>query len=530
MENYFQKHSNYINELKSEIDRLQQEIRQKELSVHANPSVYKKKSDSIAQYAALTKQILDQKGINNIISLRFCLYLSRFAALLPLKLMLMGGGKINYLYNESGFREFLYIRAYEFQYHLLKIRQTLKPSNKKICKIAVFIPTLQALAGAERYTLSLTHALRNITRNSQIDIISTNIFSDHASLYDIPTTEEIKSKLGIDLGDINFRYIPLDYKSAEGIWRENNHKIATISAEYDLFINCQQNLYPSKAAKSIFVCHFPHRPLENLQITFSSQYKRHLKYMFCRSYDLYISNSNYTKHWLLKYWNKINSRKISILAPPVLPLKERTSLFSKKKNIIMTCGRIDPEKKLLEMAMIFHHHKKEFGDYEFHIAGTLYENEPSFMQYFKKLEQIAVQNKSIVLHPNISFSELILLYKTAKIYWHGMGYQEDLETNPIKTEHFGISIVEAMTYGCVPVVHNSGGQAQIVGNAGLNTAWQTEKEAVSIIKNLIQNKNELKTQAKRAIEKSRQYAEEEFINNLITEIYNSGTINKRFFK
>ena len=45
----------------------------------------------------------------------------------------------------------------------------------------------------------------------------------------------------------------------------------------------------------------------------------------------------------------------------------------------------------------------------------------------------------------------IELLKKAKIYLHTM-----------VGEHFGISIVEAMALGCLPIVHNSGGVKEFV--------------------------------------------------------------------
>jgi glycosyltransferase involved in cell wall biosynthesis len=45
-------------------------------------------------------------------------------------------------------------------------------------------------------------------------------------------------------------------------------------------------------------------------------------------------------------------------------------------------------------------------------------------------------------------------------------------------EHFGISIVEAMALGCIPVVHNSGGMVEFVP---AHTRYQTPAEAAQII-------------------------------------------------
>jgi alpha-1,2-mannosyltransferase len=57
----------------------------------------------------------------------------------------------------------------------------------------------------------------------------------------------------------------------------------------------------------------------------------------------------------------------------------------------------------------------------------------------------------INLQINISFSKLIQLMQLAKVYFH-----------PRIDEHFGISIVEAMASGLVPVVSDIGGHTEFV--------------------------------------------------------------------
>jgi glycosyltransferase involved in cell wall biosynthesis len=55
------------------------------------------------------------------------------------------------------------------------------------------------------------------------------------------------------------------------------------------------------------------------------------------------------------------------------------------------------------------------------------------------------------LIPNISQPYFKKLLKKSKYFIHTR-----------KNEHFGISIAEAIAAGCIPLVHNSGGQKEIV--------------------------------------------------------------------
>jgi glycosyltransferase involved in cell wall biosynthesis len=54
------------------------------------------------------------------------------------------------------------------------------------------------------------------------------------------------------------------------------------------------------------------------------------------------------------------------------------------------------------------------------------------------------------------------LFATSKLFWHATGLGEDVETHPWVFEHFGITTVEAMAAGCVPVVIAKAGQKEIV--------------------------------------------------------------------
>ena len=67
-----------------------------------------------------------------------------------------------------------------------------------------------------------------------------------------------------------------------------------------------------------------------------------------------------------------------------------------------------------------------------------------------------------MLHADASGAELRDLYGRASIFWHAAGLGEDPERHPDRYEHFGITTVEAMSAGAVPVVIDAAGQAEIV--------------------------------------------------------------------
>jgi len=56
----------------------------------------------------------------------------------------------------------------------------------------------------------------------------------------------------------------------------------------------------------------------------------------------------------------------------------------------------------------------------------------------------------------------------------------------MKGEHFGITIVEAMSAGCVPVVHDSGGPKEIV-NGERGFRWQNLEEIPRMIEQAMED-------------------------------------------
>src|SRR2546430_11402919 len=90
--------------------------------------------------------------------------------------------------------------------------------------------------------------------------------------------------------------------------------------------------------------------------------------------------------------------------------------------------------------------------YEFYVCGTLAD-----FEYYEYLRRTVSDRKlaNVHLEANIRSESLVKLLASAKIYLHTR-----------VDEGFGISIVEAMAAGCLPIVHESGGPPFLVGRLG----------------------------------------------------------------
>src|SRR5207249_4930472 len=97
------------------------------------------------------------------------------------------------------------------------------------------------------------------------------------------------------------------------------------------------------------------------------------------------------------------------------------------------------------------------------------------LAFFEQAQQLAREAGAEVA-ANLERTQLAALYRDAKIFWHAAGMNADESRYPELAEHFGITTVEAMSAGCVPVVVNKGGQPEIVEHGVSGFVWNTADE------------------------------------------------------
>ncbi len=165
------------------------------------------------------------------------------------------------------------------------------------------------------------------------------------------------------------------------------------------------------------------------------------------SYDgkLVLANSYYTASEIKEY----SQKNVNVLYPPFSSNISEIGKQAKKnsqEDLVVTVSRFSTGKMLERVPYIA---SKTNSHIKFAIIGRLYEKEAmaNLEQLIKKLGLI----DRVKLYPNASAEKKIELLKEAKVYLHTM-----------VGEHFGISIVEAMALGCMPIVHNSGGMKEFV--------------------------------------------------------------------
>lgn len=98
---------------------------------------------------------------------------------------------------------------------------------------------------------------------------------------------------------------------------------------------------------------------------------------------------------------------------------------------------------------------------ELHLAGAS-SPERANMDYLTQVQTMAT-GLPVTFHLNPAPRTLRALYAETPVYWHATGYGM-AEHEGEKAEHFGISIVEAMSAGCIPVVYRAGGPCDIIAD------------------------------------------------------------------
>jgi len=114
-----------------------------------------------------------------------------------------------------------------------------------------------------------------------------------------------------------------------------------------------------------------------------------------------------------------------------------------------------------------------------------------------------------------SFKDLKSLVGSSIFFWSAAGFGIDEHRNPKQVEHFGISLVEAMAAGCVPIVYAAGGHKEIVNNNHSGFLWHKEDELIALTKNLTADSKKLRDLAKRAKIESAKFSYARFEKELL---------------
>jgi len=230
-----------------------------------------------------------------------------------------------------------------------------------------------------------------------------------------------------------------------------------------------------------------------------------------RSANLALANSAFTQQILSRTYD-IHAQ---VLYPPIDDFEQHV----KKRRSILSVGRFfrglyndkrhDILLRAFKLLLDRHPHLKT----QLHIAGSCGHDDAS-RAYLQEL-RVAAQGYPVQFHPNASLADLRGLYNEATIYWHAAGYDIDEGVFPERTEHFGMTTVEAMSARCIPVVINKGGQKEIVVHGTCGFLWNHLDEAVDYTAALFSDPQLRSTMAEASRQRFRQFNKEHFVTRLL---------------
>lgn len=355
-------------------------------------------------------------------------------------------------------------------------------------KIAIYSPYLDTFGGGEKYMMTVAEIL---SQGNLIEVFLDQHLENIGAEY---LKNQLSKRFNLKLKNVAFIRAPAG-KGSSAVSRSFFLK------NYDLiFYLTDGSIFYPTAKKNILHIQSPlvGQPAKNLWG------KLKLK-----GWDLIVYNSKFTQDHSELNWPLAST----VIYPPVDTVNIKPLA---KKNYILSVGRFfgylkDKKHELLIEAFKDLYKDKQLLGWSLHLAGSASDGDKTYLQELKKLSE----DLPINFYPNIKYDDLMKLYGQSGIYWHAAGFNE---TDPTKMEHFGISTVEAMSGGCVPVVVNKGGQTEIVEDGKTGFLWNSIEELKKYTISLIKDRRLMVKLSKAAVLSGQRFSKTRFtekINNLL---------------
>jgi GT2 family glycosyltransferase/thiol-disulfide isomerase/thioredoxin len=336
----------------------------------------------------------------------------------------------NELYNEINYLETYYKDNIKQSLH-----QTLQSFTKKLINrleqnndiierlkpIAIYNSYWNTKGGGESHALSFA-----------------NYFQKYETVYLVSETDFSMKELE--------EYYSIDLSNCRKIVQSKIDSLFT--RRFDIFINSTfSSMLISQAKHSYYIVSFPHIDVSQA---------------FLKSYK-FLYNSDYTKKWAEEYWGN-NLR--SDIVYPIGSLDTNILKITNKEKFFLNVGRFfvgNHCKNQLDIAKAFKKFSKEHPNNEWKLVliGSVDNNNSQSVAYLQKIEN-ELKDLDYEIITNSSRDVLLSCYQKAYAYIHATGLGRDEKNSPDEFEHFGITPVEAMKFGSIPLVYSIGGPAELI--------------------------------------------------------------------
>lgn len=357
----------------------------------------------------------------------------------------------------------------------------------------IIYPDFNPCGGGERLALATIQAISEM--GLDLDITT----------YTQPDLSKLENAYGKSLTSVMRKVRKVNVVSS---FDEHNIKRSIRRERYDININTHVDLLPYyqdyfSKKNAVAYCHFPmakqYIESRNLQYlkrdlriikdqeqenTLSNndtgsrnkeKYFQMVKYFYdnLMKNSTVITNSEFSRKAIFEAFDNDEIDEVQVLSPPVDVDTFRRVLLSSPTNkreddIILVVSRIDKQKKIenaIRLAKLLKQNNIGSG---MKIIGNIdYKYD---LNYYLSLNQMVIDfdlEDYVTLETDVCLNNILSIMREAKVYFH-----------PMIGEHFGISIVEAMAAGLVPIVPDVGGPTEFVPK---KYHFHTFEEAVKII-------------------------------------------------
>jgi GT2 family glycosyltransferase/glycosyltransferase involved in cell wall biosynthesis len=240
-------------------------------------------------------------------------------------------------------------------------------------------------------------------------------------------------------------------------------------ANCDVFFLLGNELLPSMyplGKKNYYICQFPF-PMD----------AQHVARNFgnLERYDAVLVYSSFVAENVQRKAAEIGVEPNLLILPPGCPSYAGAGA-ARRPGRILHVGRFteeghDKRQDVLIDALRLLIERNGPGDFELHLAGAL----PTRAKAVAHLDALRKRAYGLPVHFHVDApaDELAELYATSSFYWHATGYEQSVYFSPERHEHFGISVVEAMSAGAIPFVYASAGPKGIVADGVDGFHWTT---------------------------------------------------------
>ncbi len=315
---------------------------------------------------------------------------------------------------------------------LARYRMVTQPSAGDRARVAVYFPYELIPGGGEKFALSIVEQLAGA-----------------AEVYLVFEFEESVLRVISVLEDLGFPGLAFHAVTL---------KQAIAMPAFDMFFLIGNELFPVRKAlgkRNYFICQFPFPvPHEFLSQQHALEYYK--------DYETYIVYSTYVRNRVL---DRLHMWGVTALVQVLSPTTDLVGVVEDKSNHITGVGRfftgghnkrhdvmIEVLRRIVDVAPEL--------QAKLHLAGALH-NGPEHREHLKRLRERA-EGLPVSFDLDVLRPDLEALYRVTKVYLHCGGWDVDVTAHPEAAEHFGITVLEAMSAGCIPVVYATGGPAEIV--------------------------------------------------------------------